>query len=88
MNRLKLRLHSGCTDDMSGNPQLFEEVFHMPTNPDGTIGDNHTCIPIKGFGVMDYMLSNILICKLGYFFVPGLKNTTTLLSFKQHIKYQ
>ena len=76
---------SGCTHDMSGIKDLFEEIIWIKNRKFVTLGDNKTTLRIQGYGFMNYLLNGKRIRKIGYY-VPGLG--VTLLSIKQHIKYK
>ena len=76
---------SGATNDMSGNKLIFEKIIKLKPRKYVTLGDETTTLPIEGYGFMNYTLNDKRMRKIGYY-VPGLG--TTLISIKQHIKYQ
>ena len=76
---------SGCTHDMSNVKSLFEYIITLKTPSTAVLGDDMTHLSIMGYGMMNYMLNGKRIRRIGYY-VPKLG--TTLLSIKQHMKYQ
>ena len=76
---------SGATNDMSGREELFEYIVPLKKRKYVTLGDDKTSLIIKGYGMMNYLLNGKRVRRFGYF-VPELG--VTLLSIKQHVKYQ
>ena len=76
---------SGCTDDMCAQQEIFEDIFPLHGSHSVTLGDDKTKLPIKGYGMMNYLLAGQRIRRPGLY-VPDLG--TTLLSIKQHMQYK
>jgi hypothetical protein len=70
---------------MSSNAELFESINPLKRRQYVTLGDDKTTLIIKGYGFMNYLLDGKCIRRIGYY-VPQLG--TTLLSIRQHMKYQ
>ena len=75
---------SGATHDMTSIKALFEYLVPFKTPLQATLGDETTQLPVIAYGMMNYFLRNKRVRRMGYY-VPTLG--TTLLSIKQHIKY-
>ena len=74
---------NGCTHGMISNITMFEHISMFKSKDDNIpcvkLEDDNTTIVIKGYGMMNYLLDNHGVRKMGYY-VPN--RGTTLISIK------
>ena len=83
---VRMVIDSGATDHMSPFKHMFEQITYFPTQqqPQVTMGDDKTTLPIAGHGYMSYHLHNKTIRVHGLY-IPEMGNTA-LYSVKQHMR--
>jgi deoxyuridine 5'-triphosphate nucleotidohydrolase len=84
----KAVIDSGASRNMSSKRTIFESITTFPIDhnqPQAVMGNDSTSLPIAGYGMMNKIIHNKKIRIMGYY-VPDLG--VTLLSVKQHSKYQ
>ena len=81
-------IDSGASHTMTNNLALFDTITYFDDNtsrPTAIMGDDKTSLPIFGYGMISYLVDGYKL-RTKCYYVPQLG--VTLISVKQHIRYQ